>query len=160
MVDFDSIAGQIKAPWGSLQDLRPGTGSTLIDATCDVPPDPFFDHVSFCGALENGPLVIIPWNEPGPVAQLTAQAPAAPFGYLYVLVASNQIGPIGGAQVAASNFLGISDITGYARMYVPAGFVAFALTNLPPGCANPGVFFVNVPPNGSAGQTAVVPCNT
>jgi hypothetical protein len=77
-----------------------------------------------------------------------------------VLVASNQIGAIGGVRVRASNFLGVSDINGYARLYVPSGFVAYTLESLPATCANPGIFFINVPANGSAGQTALVQCNS
>jgi hypothetical protein len=159
--EFDSLALQLKAPLGSLQDLRPRIPGPLFGASCQPPPgDPFFEVTTLCGGVATGLLPTIPWNEPGPVAPLVPVAPAAPFGFLYVLVASNQIGAIGGVRIRASNFLGVSDVNGYARLYVPSGFVAYTLENLPPACVNPGIFFINVPANGSAGQTALVQCNT
>jgi hypothetical protein len=55
IVEFDSIDDQLKAPWGSLQDLRPRIGGPLSAASCTVPPaNPFFEVTSLCGAVTNG----------------------------------------------------------------------------------------------------------
>lgn len=161
VVDFDSLDLHLKAPYGPLQDLRPRNDGLLIGATCSSSSgDAFFDPVSFCGALDNGSFEnVIPWNEPGPSEPNALTPPAQPNGYLFVVVSSPARGPLGGVSLVGSGIEATSGSDGFADLYVEAGFRTYSVANLPPGCADPGLFFVDVPPNGTIGQSVVVSCS-
>lgn len=137
---FSVVDSILRGPWEGVPDLRLVPASSSASIVCEVETmDPWFEPVSFCGAVPAPAFVgEIPWFEPAPAEVFSKVAFDPEPVLLHIAVVDTASGMTIPGVLLEGPTDGVTQADGFYHAYVPSvdGFAVYSLKgdNFPPGC--------------------------